>query len=765
MKASRKIIRLCAAALLLLTVCFSQFALHPTTASADAVISNPGFETGTLSPWTNSNNASVVTTNVHSGTKALNLGISNSGVEQVLTGLLPGRSYTVSAWVKNAAAGDLVYLGVKNFGSTDIVATTTSAAYTQLTITFTTGSANTSATIYVWKNGGTAATYADDFTIFSPPLQNPGFETGTLSPWTNSNNASVVTTNVHSGTKALNLGISNSGVEQELTGLSPGTSYTVSAWVKNAAAGDLVYLGVKNFGSTDIVATTTSAAYTQLTITFTTGSANTSATIYVWKNGGTAATYADDFTIFSPPLQNPGFETGVLSPWTTQNNAVLSTTNVHSGTRAVNIGTSNTGVEQNIAGLSPNTTYTLSAWVKNAAAGDVVYLGAKNFGGAEVNTTTTSATYTQLSITFTTGSANTTANIFVWKNAGTGATYTDDFALTAVQVQTYSGQNIGFNTQDPYFATSAGLNQLYDKVSSTGSKWVRGTLFWDLMEPTQGTINWTQADLIFNAIQARGLKYDIVIRSAPAWAAGVSSTPDHNYAPTNGAAYGNICYQIAKRYLNRGVTIAFEIGNEENMQFFNMPSVDPVKYTNNMLKPGSNGIRQAAAELGVAAPTILVGGFSPVEPAYVPNSIAPLDFMQAIYDNGGKGYFDTIAYHTYTYVAGSSTSHWTFTELQSIVDLMNGKGDTNKKIWATEVGWATGTGEGEVSEADQAAFTANAFDVWFGLPYAGPMMWYELVDNVSYDNGNRENTFGLLHSDATWTAKPAYTAFLSKISP
>jgi hypothetical protein len=51
------------------------------------------------------------------------------------------------------------------------------------------------------------------------------------------------------------------------------------------------------------------------------------------------------------------------------------------------------------------------------------------------------------------------------------------------------------------------------------------------------------------------------------------------------------------------------------------------------------------------------------------------------------------------------------------------KGDTNRKVWATEIGWATGTGGGEVSEADQAAFTAQAFDLWFSLPYACPMMW------------------------------------------
>lgn len=150
------------------------------------------------------------------------------------------------------------------------------------------------------------------------------------------------------------------------------------------------------------------------------------------------------------------------------------------------------------------------------------------------------------------------------------------------------------------------------------------------MEPVQGQINWTQADLIFNAIKAHGLRYDLVIWSAPSWADGGVPTPDHNYAPTDSTSYGQICQEIAARYLNRGVQIAFELGNEENAQFFNMPSVDPALYTKNMLIPGATGIRQAASDLGVASPTILVGGFAPIEPAYVPGSVAPLDFMQAI---------------------------------------------------------------------------------------------------------------------------------------
>ncbi|SEO54273.1 hypothetical protein [Paenibacillus sp. OV219] len=322
---------------------------------------------------------------------------------------------------------------------------------------------------------------------------------------------------------------------------------------------------------------------------------------------------------------------------------------------------------------------------------------------------------------------------------------------------------IGFNTQDPYFAGEDELNRLYDQVRGTGAQWVRATLFWDMMEQFEGSIDWTQADLILDTAAAKGLKLVLVIRSSPSWAADGADTSLHNYIPSDGDAYGLFCYEVAKRYLEKGVPLVFELGNEENMQFLNMPEVDAAQYTRAMLIPGSKGIRRAAMELGAVRPLVLVGGFAPVEPAYIPNSVRPLDFMQAIYDNGGQGYFDSIAYHPYTYVSEPSSIHWTFSELASLVDLMNSHGDTDRKIWATEVGWATGTGEGEVSEADQAQFTSKAFDVWYGLPYAGPMLWYELVDNASDDDANRENKFGLLHSDANWTPKPAYDVFVAKV--
>ncbi len=336
---------------------------------------------------------------------------------------------------------------------------------------------------------------------------------------------------------------------------------------------------------------------------------------------------------------------------------------------------------------------------------------------------------------------------------------------TANQAPAFTGEDVGFNTQDPYFLNSDSLNMLYDQVNQTGAKWVRATLFWDLMQPKKnGPINWSQADMIFNSIKSHHLHYDMVLRSAPSWAAGGANTSLHNVAPTDAAAFESFAYQVAKRYLNRGVSISFELGNEENMQFFSMPNPSPYVYTKDMLIPGSIGIRKAAKELGVASPTILVGGFAPVSPQYVPHSVTPVYFMNGIYKYGGKGYFTNVAYHTYTYVSAPDPTNWTFTELTALVNILRAHGLGHSKIWATEVGWATGSGNGEISLSDQAQFTGEEFKYWFSLPYAGPMIWYELVDNQSYDNSNRENTFGLMYNSTyPYPPKPAYKVFVDAI--
>ncbi|MEV4312065.1 glycoside hydrolase family 18 protein [Actinocrispum sp. NPDC049592] len=123
--------------------------------------------------------------------------------------------------------------------------------------------------------------------------------------------------------------------------------------------------------------------------------------------GGSPATAAN-------LLINPGFEAGSLSGWTCAGGAVV-TSPVHSGGNALAATATGSDIAKcsQTVSVVPNTTYSVSAWVR----GNPVYLGIT--GGPSTWTAATS--YTQLSLTFTSGAGQTSAELYLhgWYAAGT----------------------------------------------------------------------------------------------------------------------------------------------------------------------------------------------------------------------------------------------------------------------------------------------------------------------------------------------------------
>ena len=177
--------------------------------------SNPGFESGSLGAW--STGGTVVNDgNAHTGSYAVKLTGSSTGVNQTVSGLKSNTTYTFSGWAKVSTAGDILSIGVKNFGGTETYQTISGTGYTNVSVTFTTGSSNTSANIYIWKVSGTSTTYADDFVLIPGGATNnyavnSGFELGGLGTWTGTS-ATVVNTNTHSGTYAAKLSGSTASI-------------------------------------------------------------------------------------------------------------------------------------------------------------------------------------------------------------------------------------------------------------------------------------------------------------------------------------------------------------------------------------------------------------------------------------------------------------------------------------------------------------------------------------------------------------------------
>ena len=139
------------------------------------------------------------------------------------------------------------------------------------------------------------------------------------------------------------------------------------------------------------------------------------------------------------PITNPSFESGTFQGWSAWNGTgqvSIVKTNVRTGSYAVQVSGREASIEQIVAGLSPNTTYTLSAWVK-CTTGAGMWVGVKDYGGTETSVVAKETQYTKKQIVFTTGATNTTAKIYFYRHpnpiyGNTGLAWGDDFEVTKV---------------------------------------------------------------------------------------------------------------------------------------------------------------------------------------------------------------------------------------------------------------------------------------------------------------------------------------------
>ena len=133
------------------------------------LVINSSFEDNGMSPWTSWNSFSVVNHNQKWGSYCAMLGANNCSAEQVITGLKPNTTYNLSAYAKVINSGEKVFIGVKDFGGIETNVHTTNNSYELLTVSFTTGTSNSSAKIYLWRNEeGSGGAYGDNFVISEP---------------------------------------------------------------------------------------------------------------------------------------------------------------------------------------------------------------------------------------------------------------------------------------------------------------------------------------------------------------------------------------------------------------------------------------------------------------------------------------------------------------------------------------------------------------------------------------------------------------------
>jgi hypothetical protein len=297
------------------------------------------------------------------------------------------------------------------------------------------------------------------------------------------------------------------------------------------------------------------------------------------------------------------------------------------------------------------------------------------------------------------------------------------------------------------------LGRDLDLMAGTHTHWVRVDINWaQIQNGGPSSYDWGAIDRVVQGATARGLKILGTIDYTPGWARPSGTSASFGPDPTQ---YATFAATAAQHYAALGVH-AYEIWNEPNLNASWTPKPDTAAYTR-MLKAAYPAIKGPDPTA-----TVLTGGTAPA--GSDGTQIAPVDFLNGIYANGGAGSFDAVAHHPYCWPAnpgdaqGWSAWYQMYGTSPSLRSTMIANGDSAKKIWATEFGAPTNgpASSNPVSEATQASMLTKAYQLYRSYDWAGPLFFYQGRD-AGTTTDTRENFFGLTRYDLS--TKPAYTAY------
>jgi hypothetical protein len=295
----------------------------------------------------------------------------------------------------------------------------------------------------------------------------------------------------------------------------------------------------------------------------------------------------------------------------------------------------------------------------------------------------------------------------------------------------------------PADAAEAGVNlnslepATLAQATALGAHWVRVFAPWPDLEPAQGVHSayWLgEYDRLFDSLP-KGTHAIVDFVDTPSWESG---SPAFNTPPSNPYDYANILHFLAGQW--QGKVAAYEVWNEEDAAGWWAGAPDPVAYTR-LLQAAYPAVKSADP-----AAKVVLGGLTGND----------YNFLQGVYQAGGKGYFDAIGVHTDT--ACDVNSPFSFLrdndgqlDQDSFIgyrevhatELANGD---DVPIWMTEMSWRTSTSvctEGAfagqkpegVTEGQQAEFLAQAYHCLAQAPYVQLGLWYPIEDEGVVDSG------------------------------
>ncbi len=342
-----------------------------------------------------------------------------------------------------------------------------------------------------------------------------------------------------------------------------------------------------------------------------------------------------------------------------------------------------------------------------------------------------------------------------------------------------SGVGFGYGVQ-AHMIHNDQAGKSYQMTKAMGFNWVKQQIEWKVFESSPGQIGWGEMDRLVSEANAAGINLLFSVVNAPNWAREGGFDASVGGPPADPNSFASFLGAIAGKYCGSSLK-ALEVWNEQNLHYeWGNKPIDPAAYMA-LLRPSYNAIKGACRSM-----TVVSGALTPTG-APAPMAMDDFAYLEGMYQNGLRQYSDAIGAHPSGFNVPPDIRHenacatiqrtgnsfngpcdvvhhsWSFrSTMEGYRNIMVKYGDSGKRIWPTEFGWAAGgafdaryayANDNDMQE--QAEWTVRAYQMMRSWGFVGPAFLWNLNFRV-VANGTEKAQWGIV--DAGWGPLPIYSA-------
>jgi hypothetical protein len=344
------------------------------------------------------------------------------------------------------------------------------------------------------------------------------------------------------------------------------------------------------------------------------------------------------------------------------------------------------------------------------------------------------------------------------------------------------GGSFGYGVQ-AHMIHNDQAGKVMQMTQGMGFNWVKQQIEWKVFEASPGQIGWSEMDRLVDVANGSGVNLLFSAVNAPDWAREGGFDASVGGPPADPNTFANFLGAMAGKYCGTSLK-AIEVWNEQNLHYeWGNRALDPAAYMN-LLKPAYRAIKAACPSM-----TVVSGAPTPTG-APAPWAMDDFVYLEGMYQNGLRDYADGIGAHPSGYNVppditwqdacatiqrtGNSFNgpcdaphhSWSFrSTMEGYRNIMAKYGDSNKRIWPTEFGWAAGGAfddryryANDNDFGEQATWTVRAYEMMRNWGFVGPAFLWNLNFRV-VANGTEKAQWGIV--DPGWSPLPVYNALAS----